>query len=127
MESNACWESTSRIRACTLRAGSSFFICALPLAGSVSPSAHWASLRCLAGRALLGADGVEVTRFSFEKGAGWIERESPAAVSGERRSGSQLGKYRWAVLRHQGRQRQVQTRLKSMCRRATRATPEAVQ
>ncbi|PIB80354.1 hypothetical protein CQY23_04460 [Mycobacterium celatum] len=30
-------------------------------------------------------------------------------------------KYRWAGLRHQGRQRQLQTRLRSICRRATRA------
>ena len=31
-------------------------------------------------------------------------------------------KFRWAGLRHQGRQQQLQTRLKSTCRRATNQT-----
>ncbi|TDH51116.1 hypothetical protein E2F47_16545 [Mycobacterium eburneum] len=35
-------------------------------------------------------------------------------------------KFRWAGLRHQGRQRQLQTRLRSICRRATSAISNGV-
>ena len=52
-------------------------------------------------------------------------RETTGELFRRRRSGGQL-EYRWAGLRRQARQQQVQTRLKSTCRRATSATLRTV-
>src|SRR6476646_114842 len=106
-------------RARTLSGLSSFLTCSFGLSGSRYPSFHWPSPLRFGGRLV----GVSVI--------GWGSFVEPAFgravhrwLSGGARSGGQL-KVRGGLgprSTHQGRQQQVQTRLKSTCRRATNAT-----